>query len=377
MIMGVQEEINLKAKRYSSIKYCVEISKVIYLLILLFIFLDTGLSIMLRNEILQLTENIYVAILMYGLIVFIIHYLLEFPLNIYCSYHLEHRFSLSTQKIKDWLIDQIKTGLISFVIFIILTEAFYFILRKNPQQWWWIVSLFWIFFSLTLAGLMPTLIIPLFFKYKILSDAHLRQRILNLAEKMKLKLLDVFEIDFSKKTVKANAAFVGLGRTKRVILADTLKDKYTHDEIEVILAHEFAHYKMKHLLKLVFVNSLVIISAFYLMSQTSRYVLGIFGLSSLNDIAAFPAIVMYLVAITIILEPLMNYVSRRFEKNADKLAIKTTNLKEAFISMMEKLCAQNLADREPPWLIKVFFFDHPPVSERIAFAENLVIIPDS
>lgn len=217
---------------------------------------------------------------------------------------------------------------------------------------------------------MPILIIPLFFKYRALSDNQLRQRILNLAHKMGVKILDVFEIDFSKKTLKANAAFVGMGRTKRVILADTLKDKYTYDEIEVILAHEFAHYRLRHLIKLIFINSITIILSFYLIYKTSDYVLGRFGLFSLSDISGLPIVLMYFVILGMITQPLENYLSRRFERNADLLALKTTDLKEAFISMMDKLSAQNLADRSPAKIIKIFFFDHPPIDERIEMAKK-------
>jgi STE24 endopeptidase len=284
---------------------------------------------------------------------------------------LEHKFSLSNQTINDWAKDQLKAGLISYVIVVVLLEVFYCLLGYFPGIWWLFVSLFWLFFSLFLAKLVPIIIIPLFFKYKIVSDNLLRERIINLAQRMKVKILDVFEIDFSKKTFKANAAFVGLGRTKRVILADTLKDKYTYDEIEVILAHEFAHYRLGHLLKLILVNSAVIIFTFYLLFRTSSAFLRFFNLSSLSDIAAFPLVASYMFLAAIVTQPLENYLSRRFERNADMLAIKATHLREAFISMMEKLTAQNLADRNPHPIIKVFFFDHPPVDERINMAKSL------
>jgi STE24 endopeptidase len=264
--------------------------------------------------------------------------------------------------------DQLKSGLISYVIGLILVYAFYFILRHNPQGWWVSISIFWILFSLIIAKLLPIIIIPLFFKYKRLADEGLRQRIINLAERMKVRILDVFEIDFSKKTLKANAAFVGMGRTRRVILADTLKDKYSHDEIEVILAHEFAHYRLKHLIKLILVNSVVAIAIFYIIFKTSNYTLGLFGFSSLSDIAAMPVIFLYFILFGIIMQPFEACISRRLERNADLLALKTTKMKDAFISMMDKLATQNLADRKPHPIIKFFFFDHPPIDERIKMA---------
>lgn len=356
------------AKKYSSIKYALVIIETAYLSALLLVFLGLGFSKALRIAILEVTTNDYLVVALYLFIISAVYYVLNLPFNYYHSFLLEHKFSLSHQKIKDWLFDQVKSGIISYLIMFILLSAFYYILKTYSYYWWLIISIFWVFFSLILAKLAPVVIIPLFFKYKKLSDEALRERIIKLADKMQIKILDVFEIDFSKKTLKANAAFVGIGATKRVILADTLKDRYSHDEIEVILAHEFGHYKLKHLLKLITVNSSAIILVFYLIYISSGYALSIFGFSSLSDIAALPVIFIYFLLSGIIMQPFENYVSRSLEKNADRLALKSTGLKDAFISMMEKLAAQNLADRSPHPLIKFFFFDHLPVEERIAQA---------
>jgi len=187
---------------------------------------------------------------------------------------------------------------------------------------------------------------------------------------MQIKVLEVFEINLSEKTTKSNAAFVGWGKTKRVILADTLQGKYSAEEVEVILAHEFAHYRFRHLWKLIFVNSMGVALVFYVLFRMSRYFLSIFGLASLRDTAALPLLIIYLVIFGIILQPLENYISRKLERNADIAALKITGLKGAFISLMDKLSSQNLADRNPHPLIKFFFFDHPPVDERIQLAER-------
>jgi STE24 endopeptidase len=232
------------------------------------------------------------------------------------------------------------------------------------------VSAFWIFFSLILARVAPLVIIPLFFKYKPVSDNLFGERIRGLARKMNVKILDVFEIDLSKKTRKANAALVGWGAGRRVLLADTLNDKYSHDEIEVILAHEFAHYKLGHLPKLIAINSLGTLLSFFLIFKTCVPVMWFFGVSSFLDIAGFPVIVLYLTLLEVLLQPSAHFVSRAFEKDADVMALEVTGAKDAFISMMEKLSLQNLTDRNPHPVIKFFFFDHPPIEERIALASK-------
>jgi len=359
-----------RAKKYSSLKYSAAIFETFYLLLLLFSFLASGYSKSLANIIISKTGNSFLLLPVYLLAISIGYYVLTLPLSFYHSYILEHKFSLSNQKIKDWIIDQVKAGILTYIIGIILVFAFYFILDKSPHAWWFIVSLFWIFFSLILARLTPTIIIPLFFKYKKLSNEGLRQRIISLAKKMGVRILDVFEIDFSKKTLKANAAFVGVGKTKRVLLADTLKDKYTDDEVEVILAHEFAHYRLKHLVKLIFVNACATLFIFYIIFVTSGNALQFFGFASLSDIAAMPLIFIYFIIFGIVSQPFEAYISRRFEREADREALEVTEAKTAFISMMNKLGEQNLADRTPHPLIKLYFFDHPPIDERIKMAES-------
>lgn len=336
---------------------------------LLIFFLASGLSAALsvwlgKHVLSQLIFPLYLAIISFA------YYLLEFPLNLYQSHILEHKFALSRQSLRDWFIDQLKSGLLSYLLSLILLAAFYFILKHALNKWWIVLSIFWVFFSVILAKIVPVVVVPLFFKYKKLSDENLRQRIINLAAKMKVKVLDCFEIDFSKKTLKANAAFLGTGNTRRVILADTLKDKYSYDEIEIILAHEFAHYQLKHLLKLILVNALITAGTFYVIYKSNAHVLHLFKLNSLSEIAALPVLLIYFILFGIITQPLTAFISRSFERSADSLALEVTGLKEAFISTMAKLAEQNLADRSPHPLIKFFFFDHPPIDERIKMAQD-------
>ncbi|RJP27938.1 MAG: M48 family peptidase [Candidatus Omnitrophota bacterium] len=358
-----------EARKYSNIKYALAIIDTFYALGLIFIFLYSGLS---KESVLFLSSKIGQAFILpvYILAIYSGYFLFTFPLNFYGSFVVEHKFSLSTQSFFSWISDQIKSGLLMYVLSLGLFFLMYIILEKSQDLWWLWVSLIWLFFSVILARLMPVVVIPMFFKYRELADQGLKSRIMDLAVKMNIRLLDVFEIDFSRKTLKANAAFVGMGKTKRVILADTLKDKYTHQEIEVILAHEFAHYRSRHLLKLIILNSIVTLLTFYFIYLSSSQVLLFFGIDSLSRIYSLPVIIGYFIILGLVLQPISNAISRKFEREADKIAIDITGLKKPFISMMDKLAKQNLADVKPSFLIKMIFFDHPPVSERIEMAER-------
>jgi len=356
------------AKRYAAIKYALALIETAYLFILLFAFCVFGFSDWLAQKVCAVIPLKYPAAAVFLAVICSFYAILNFPLHFYNSFAIERKFSLASQKFGSWLVDQIKAGVLAFIISVILLEAFYYVLATYTHTWWILISAFWIFISIVLAKLAPLVIIPLFFKYKKLKKPSLRERIVSLAGKMQVKIIDVFEIDFSRKTLKANAGFVGIGKTRRVVLADTLKDRYTDDEIEVILAHEFAHYRLGHLMKMVFLNSAFILLSFFVIYKTSVPVLGWFGYSSLADIAAMPVVFMYLIISGLITQPLQNYISRRLERNADALALEVTGLREAFISVMDKLASQNLSDRKPHPLIKFFFFDHPPIDERIKAA---------
>jgi STE24 endopeptidase len=356
------------AKSYSHQKYVLNIIDTVYSIALLLIFLGSGLSVFLEDFLKNFGLPNYLFIAAYLLAISFLFYLLNLPLNFYTSFTLEHKFNLSKQRPGDWWMDQLKSGILAYLISLILILFFYWILGKF-NQWWLAISIVWIVFSVVLAKLTPVLIIPLFFKYKKLEDEVLRQRIFNLAAKMQIKLMEVFQINFSKKTLKGNAAFTGMGKTRRVLLADTLQDKYTYDEVEVILAHEFAHYRLGHIIKLIVLNSLVTLGLFYLIFKTSVYTLRLFELDSLAQLSSLPLVFLYFILFGIILQPLEAGFSRKFEKDADRLALKVTGAREAFISLMEKLAVQNLADRSPHPLIKFFFFSHPPIDERIKIAK--------
>ncbi|MFH1678994.1 MAG: M48 family metallopeptidase [Candidatus Omnitrophota bacterium] len=362
-----------RIKRYSTIKYALAIVDIIYLLSILFLFQFSGFAVWLRVMLSALfVSNEVVLIFYYCCVIFLLYFVLSLPLDFYRSYVVEHRFGLSKESFPHWFSDQIKEFFIGFLIFVILVQGFFFFLRNHPDNWWWISGLFWICFSVVLARLFPVLIIPLFFKYKKIDDEDLRQRIFNLAGKMGLKILNVYQIDFSKKTTKANAALTGLGKSKRVILTDTLYGSFSAEEIEVILAHEFAHSLLKHVIKMLILNASAVIFIFYILFKLAPMIFIRFNLG-LADISGLGIWLICFVFLQACLVPLLNWISRNMERNADCLAIKFSGNKSAFISMMEKLSEQNLADRKPSRWIKIFFFNHPPVDERIAMANSKAV----
>jgi STE24 endopeptidase len=176
--------MNDRIKRYARIKYSFAVINIVYLLFILALFQFSGLAVWLHSALSRILAGQFTLIFFYCLVLFSLYSLLDFPLDYYRSYSIEHRFGLSQENFLHWLIDQFKQLLVGFIIFIILVEGFFHCLRHYPQNWWWMAGLFWIFFSLVLARIFPVLIIPLFFKYKKIQDEGLRQRILSLGNRM-------------------------------------------------------------------------------------------------------------------------------------------------------------------------------------------------
>ena len=349
-----------KAARYSRLKYALALLDIVLTLVLLILFRSTGASLYLKQAVAFPGIDRFLAAALYLAAVFAAYSLITLPFELYRSFFVEHAFGLSKQKLRSWFADYLKSAFLGLVFFLVLMEAFYFFIWNFPRGWWWMSASFWIFLSIVIARIFPIVLIPLFFKYKKLDNEDLRRRILNLAYRMRVKILDVFEIDYSKKSLKANAAFVGLGKSRRVLLADTLiGGKYLPEEIEAVLAHEFAHYRSRHLVKMVLLNCAVITAVFY-----GFFLLSGAGISA-SDISNLWFWLFLFMMIQIILTPFTNLLHRIMERNADDAAIAATGRPDSFVSMMRKLGEQNLADRNPPLWARIFFYDHPPIEERI------------
>ena len=206
-----------RAKRYSRIKYKLALIDIAYTLLLLLLLQASGIASSLKIALTNLLLSGPLLIAAYSMVIFIMYDALSFFLDLYRSFILEHSFALTKQKLSSWFLDYLKGNILGLIVFVILIEGFYFFIRNYGISWWWMSAAFWIFLSVVIARIFPVVVIPLFFKYKKLENEDLRNRIMALAKKMGVRILDVFEIDFSKKSLKANAAFVGIGRSKRVL----------------------------------------------------------------------------------------------------------------------------------------------------------------
>jgi len=239
-----------------------------------------------------------------------------------------------------------------------------------PLYWWALTALLGFFISVLIAKFAPLVLVPIFYRYSPIKDGGLKNKLLELSLKAGFKIEGVYEIDFSKDTKKANAALIGLGKQKRIVLCDTLIKNFTENEIEAVMGHELGHHRLRHILKLIALSG---ISTFIIFSLTNLIFLNLHSKLGYNLLYDFESLVLIYAIISVLnlaLVPMHNAYSRKLEKEADLFALEITNKKDAFVSAMKKLADQNLADIDPGRFYEIILYSHPPISRRISFAES-------
>jgi len=294
----------------------------------------------------------------------------DLPLAFYSGFTLEHQFGLSNQSFGQWLLDLGKKTLLSFALSLGLLECLYGIIRVDPEHWWiWAWSAY-AFVSYGVGKVFPVVIVPLFYKYGTLEDKELEKKILALAARFDMPVGNVYSLNLSKTTKKANAAFMGIGKTKRVVLSDTLIQNFTPAEVETVVAHELGHYVHHDVWRLLGFGLVASLIAFAAGFWGMNRLVPVLSLNSTADVAGLPLLFLIFYGVNLVLMPVTNGYSRRRERAADLFAWQALENREVFISCMNKLGEQNLADPEPPAWYEWFFYDHPSIRKRIEMAEN-------
>jgi len=366
MMRGLFLLDNTQAKKYSNTKLAFSISETILSFVILFLFTFLGLSIRFEMYLRTLSNNDYLVFIIYVMVLIIGSTILFSPINYYTDFHLEHKYNLSNQSFLKWILEGSKAAMIGAAFGIPLLLLFFYILKKFGIMWWLPFGIILFIFSVVLAQIVPILILPLFYKVTLLENESLKEKIMHLCNNAGLKVGSVFKFDMSKNTKKANAAFTGLGKTKRILLGDTLLDNYSEDEIETVIAHELGHYKKKHIVKNIGIGTLSSFLTFYLIAHLHEISLDWFGFKGITQISSLPLLGLWAAIVGLIQTPISNYISRKFEYEADNYAITSTNKADAFIKTLEKLTDQNLGDREPHPFVEWFFYSHPSIKNRIA-----------
>ncbi len=358
-----------QARRYNRVRRWLGASDFVVSLVFLVLLLVTGWTEWLRDLALRHSFQSYaLATFIYLFLVLLIGKALGLGLDYY-GFRLERKFQLSTQRVRSWIWDEAKGFLLGLGLAGVLVELVYSMIRQWPQHWWIIAWALFMGLFIVMAQLAPVVLFPIFYKFEPLEDEDLRRRLVVLSEHAGTRVRGVYRWKLSEKSRKANAALTGLGGTRRIILADTLLDNFTPDEIEAVLAHELGHHVRRHILKSIFVQAGIALLGFWMANLVLHYAVDHHMFDELSDFANLPLLALTATVISLLLMPALNAYSRYNERQADRYAFESIATVEPFVSSMNKLAGQNLAERTPAKWIEVLFHSHPAISKRIAAAE--------
>jgi STE24 endopeptidase len=289
------------------------------------------------------------------------------PLNFVRGFAMEHAWGLSTQGLGGWLADQLRGIGIGLVVSIVAAVAFFGIVRWQPKAWWLIGWVAFSILSALLAFLWPVLIAPLFNRFTPLEDPFLRERALSLARQADVEIDDVLVADASRRTSTENAYVAGIGSTQRLVVYDNLIENSDPKQISFVIAHELGHRAKGHLIKGVLVQSLGLLAGFLIVRALAGWspLWEWSGTQGIGDSASLPVLLLVVIVLGTLSLPFQNALSRRFENEADAVAIRLTHDPDTAVAAFRRLAFANLADLRPPAIAVEVLFSHPPIPERI------------
>jgi STE24 endopeptidase len=358
------------SRRYNRIKRWLGIADFAVGFGLLILLLASGWSGTLRDLAERgASQNYMYAVFLYVLMLMAIAKVIGTPLEFY-GFRLEHRYNLSNQKLGSWLWDELKGFLLGLVMATVVVEILYWLMRQTPQHWWIIAWAVFLGLMVLLAQIAPVVLFPIFYKFEPLENEELKRRLIVLSERAGTRVRGVYKWHLSEKSKKANAALTGLGATRRIILADTLLDNYSDDEIEAVLAHELGHHVHRHILKSIFVQAGITLVGFWLANEVLRFAVERRNMfETMHDFANLPLLILVSTVLSFLLMPALNAYSRFNERQADRYCFQSVPSVEPFISSMNKLAEQNLSEKTPSRWVEWLLHSHPAIVRRVAAAE--------
>jgi Zn-dependent protease with chaperone function len=374
-------EKRAKALAYSHARYVVYFVQVLVSVGIYLLLWRARIALMFRNWGRRASANHVVQYVIFVPLFWAAASLLEFPLEYYSGFLLEHRFDLSTQGLASWLGDWGKTLAVSAVVGIILAWVFYTVVRRSPRHWWlyfWLTS---IPIVLVFVVLEPYVIEPLFNNFTPLEKTHpaLVERIQAMLGRASLDIprSRIFLMDASTKTKTVDAYVSGLGASKRVVIWDTTLRKMDSDETLLVLGHETGHYVLHHIPKEIAINELIFLVLFYFGFLGINWAVERWGettgVEGVGDLASLPIVLLGLTVLVFLASPIINGISRYYEHQADQFGLEVaygivSDPNAAEVRSLQVLGEEDLADPDPGPFIKFWLYDHPALDERIRFA---------
>lgn len=291
--------------------------------------------------------------------------IMEFPLEIFNEWIIEKKYGLGKVTLISWLWDWFKESVASSALIFIVITGIYWLLRFQPDMWWLWAAVGATIMIIILMALVPILLMPLFYKFEPIPEGELKDRLFALADRIGTHVQGVYIWHLGEKTSKANAAVTGWGRTRRIIISDTLIESNSPEEIEVVMAHELGHHVRRDVWKMMFVTTVLIFVSFFVIDLALVEWIDSLGLRGISDIAGFPLVLVVAVGVSLVALPISNWLSRKTESAADLYALNLTGMRDEFVSAMNKLGDQNLSQKKPNAIVEFIFHSHPSIQHRI------------
>ncbi len=309
---------------------------------------------------------------LFFILIFFASEALSIPFTLYENFRIENKYGFNTMTFGLWLSDFAKSLVVSVVLMSIVLFAAFGLIRWSPGWWWlWLWGVL-LSYGIFMMYISPYVIEPLFNKFSPVEDESLKEKIVELAGKAGIRITKVLKMDASKRSRHSNAYFTGIGRTKRIVLFDTLLDGMTQGEIISVLAHEIGHWRRRHVLKMIVAMETISLITLYLsfMLMEGDLLTRIFSIQTPTEYAKF-LIFGFLAGIAAFpLRPVMTYFSRRNERQADDDCIELAGNAEDAVSAFVKLAKENLSNLYPHPLYVIFYYSHPPILERIKYIRD-------
>ncbi len=364
---GVDEERQVLARKLVTKRRRYGWSHTGVLLVFLAVLLANA-SINLRNWALSFHLPGWAASSLFVAVLYTIGSALGWPYAYFGGYKLDRGFGLLTQRLRSWVVDRAKGFALGLGAVVVAADVLLWLIAVEPV-WWWIVA--WILgllVSIALSFLAPVLLAPLFYKFRPLQDPAIRARFEALAAKAGVPVLGVYEMRASAKTSRSNAAVTGIGRTRRIIVTDTMLKAYSPEEIESVLAHELGHQRFLDPLQGLLVGAAMSLVMWSIAAWAYTATASSFGIASLSDAAGLPVLLLLSGVISAVMGPLELWWSRRREARADRFSLEVTRNSDAFAAAMVRLTDSNLGLASPRAWEKWLLFTHPPARERVEAA---------
>jgi len=359
-----------QAKRYEKENRLLGLAGTLLSLAIILTFYHSGFSAFL-SQIPQSGSPLILTYLLYIAAFQIFMFIISLPLSFYSGYIHEHKWNFSNQTTKSWFLEKMKSFFVGLVLMWIVLGLLFWIWDAYPQHWWLAAGLGMVLFSVVFATIFPVVILPIFNKYTPIEDEELTNSLEKILNQGGLRSSGFFKEDMSRQTKKENAFLAGLGKTRRVVLGDNLMDNMSVQEMTTILAHEVGHYKHRHIWKGVVVGTIQQFIVFFMVHLIMISLFPQFLSSPQSNLTLFPYFIILVSGVSgFLFGPLSQTLSRYFERQADRYALSVLKCSEDFVSALAGIANRNLSNAYPQRWVKILYYSHPPIGERLELAEK-------